>query len=114
MPECLFCKIAAKQIPSSILYEDDKVVAFQDVSPQAPLHALIVPRKHIPGTLELAEADNALLGHMVQVANRLAREKGVAERGFRLVMNTNAEAGQSVFHMHMHVLGGRPMGWPPG
>ena len=112
--DCIFCKIAKKEIPSRIVHEDELVVAFEDVAPQAPVHVLVVPRKHISTTLELNDEDNALVGHMFQTANRIAKDRGIAERGFRMVMNTNAEAGQTVFHMHLHVLGGRAMGWPPG
>jgi histidine triad (HIT) family protein len=112
--ECIFCKIAEKQIPSDIVHEDEQVVAFNDIGPQAPVHVLVIPRKHISTALDLAPGDNALVGHMYQVANKIARERGVAERGFRLVMNCNAEAGQAVFHIHLHVLGGRKMAWPPG
>lgn len=97
-----------------ILYEDDTVVAFEDVNPQAPVHVLIVPRKHIATNLDLGPEDKPIIGHLFTVANRIAREKGIDQRGFRLVMNTNAEAGQSVFHIHLHLLGGRPMHWPPG
>ena len=112
--DCIFCKIAKKEIPSRIVHEDELVVAFEDVAPQAPVHVLVVPRKHISTTLELNDEDNALVGHMFQTANRIAKDRGISERGFRMVMNTNAEAGQTVFHMHLHVLGGRAMGWPPG
>jgi histidine triad (HIT) family protein len=114
MMDCLFCKIADKKIPAKIIHEDDLAVAFEDISPQAPVHVLVVPRKHISTALDLKDGDNALVGHLFQVAAKVAREKGIAERGFRLVMNTNAEAGQSVWHMHLHVLGGRRMHWPPG
>jgi histidine triad (HIT) family protein len=112
--DCLFCRIVSKAIKSRTVYEDDRVVAFEDITPQAPMHVLVVPRKHIPTNLELKPEDNALVGHMVQVANKLATERGFAQRGFRLVMNCNAAAGQTVFHVHMHVLGGRAMSWPPG
>ncbi|MDP2168622.1 MAG: histidine triad nucleotide-binding protein [Thermodesulfovibrionales bacterium] len=112
--DCLFCKIAQKKIPAKIIYEDEHAVAFEDINPQAPVHALIIPKKHISTGLDLKEEDNALVGHLFQVASRIAREKGIAERGFRLVTNTNAESGQSVFHIHIHLLGGRRMHWPPG
>lgn len=112
--DCIFCKIAAKDIPAKVVYEDDLSVAFEDINPQAPVHILIIPKKHIPNSLALTEEDKALIGHLFMVANRIAREKGIAERGFRLVNNCNAEAGQTVFHLHVHLLGGRPMGWPPG
>jgi histidine triad (HIT) family protein len=111
---CLFCKIINKEIPAKILYENDTVLAFEDVNPQAPVHILVIPKKHIATTLDVTEEDNALIGELLQVANSLAREKGVAERGFRTVMNCNSDAGQTVFHIHLHLLAGRPMNWPPG
>ncbi|RME62712.1 MAG: histidine triad nucleotide-binding protein [Nitrospirae bacterium] len=112
--DCIFCKIASKEIPSKIVYEDELSVAFEDINPQAPVHILIIPKKHIPNTLALTEDDKALIGHLFMVANKIAQDKGIAERGFRLVNNCNAEAGQTVFHLHIHLLGGRAMGWPPG
>ena len=112
--DCLFCKIAQKKISAKVVYEDDLSLAFEDISPQAPVHVLVIPKKHIPTSLDIEEADNALIGHLYQVANKIARERGVDGRGFRLVMNCNAEAGQTVFHLHLHMLGGRPMAWPPG
>ncbi len=102
------------EIPSFKVYEDDKVFAFEDINPQAPVHDVVIPKKHIPTTLDLKEEDNSLIGHLVQVANKIAKDKDIANRGFRLLMNTNREAGQSVFHIHLHVLGGRVMHWPPG
>ena len=114
MADCLFCKIAAGQIPSTILYQDDQIVAFKDIDPKAPLHALIVPRKHVPTVNDVTSDDDALVGAMLRCAARLAQEHGYAERGYRTVFNTNAEAGQSVFHIHLHVLGGRTLTWPPG
>jgi histidine triad (HIT) family protein len=114
MADCLFCKIVAGQIPSTKLYEDDTVVAFKDASPQAPLHALIVPREHIANLNELGPGDDAMVGAMLRCAAALARAHGYAERGYRTVFNTNADAGQSVFHLHLHVLGGRGLAWPPG
>jgi histidine triad (HIT) family protein len=111
---CLFCKIINKEIPAKILYENDTVLAFEDVNPQAPVHILVIPKKHIATTLDVTEEDNALIGELLQVANSLAREKGVADRGFRTVMNCNSDAGQTVFHIHLHLLAGRPMNWPPG
>jgi histidine triad (HIT) family protein len=112
--DCIFCKIAESKVPSKIVYEDEGVVAFEDINPQAPVHVIVIPRKHIPTTLDIDAADNAIIGHLFQVANKIAGEKGIAERGFRLVMNTNSDAGQSVYHIHLHVLGGRHMHWPPG
>lgn len=111
---CLFCKIVEKKIPSKIVYEDENVLAFEDINPQAPVHILVVPKKHISTSLEITNADNELVGLMFQAANRIARQKNIAERGFRLVMNCNREAGQTVFHIHLHLLGGRAMHWPPG
>jgi histidine triad (HIT) family protein len=114
MAECLFCKIISKQIPSRIVYEDDIVIAFEDINPQAPVHILVIPRKHISTSLGITEADLPLMGHMVRTAGKIAGDRGIADRGFRLVMNTNAEAGQTVYHIHLHILGGRRMHWPPG
>lgn len=111
---CIFCAIAEKKISSKIVYEDDRVCAFEDINPQAPVHILIIPRKHISTVLEMSPDDDVLVGHMFQVANVLARERGFAEKGFRLVMNCNREAGQTVFHIHLHLLAGRIMHWPPG
>ena len=114
MDNCIFCKIIERKIPSKIVYEDEKAIAFRDVNPQAPLHVLVVPKKHIPTTLDISKEDYELIGHLFQIANKIAEENGIAGRGFRLVMNTNPEAGQSVYHIHLHVLGGRVMHWPPG
>lgn len=111
---CLFCRIIERKIPSKIIYEDERVLAFDDINPQAPIHVLVIPKKHISTSLELKNEDNELIGYMFQIANKIAKDKGVAERGFRLVMNSNREAGQSVFHIHLHLLAGRPMHWPPG
>ena len=114
MVGCIFCKIAGKQIPSRIVYEDELVVAFEDVEPKAPVHVLIIPREHIPTVLELTPAHKEALFRMHEAAIKIAKERNIDSRGFRLVMNTNAEAGQSVFHIHMHLLGGRHLSWPPG
>lgn len=114
MTDCIFCKINSKEIPAKIIYEDEFTLAFDDINPQAPVHLLIIPKKHISTTLDLTKDDNALIGHLFQTANKIAIERGVAERGFRMVMNTNPEAGQSVYHIHLHLLGGRSMHWPPG
>lgn len=111
---CIFCKIIKREIPSKIVYEDDSVLAFEDVNPQAPVHTLVIPKKHIPTSLDIPEGDNGLIGHMVQVANSIARDKKISERGFRMVMNCNSDAGQTVFHIHLHLIGGRVMHWPPG
>jgi histidine triad (HIT) family protein len=112
--DCLFCKIAAKEIPSTIVAESDDWVAFRDLHPQAPTHILIVPRKHIPTLNELEPADAALAGRLWLAAQSLAEKEGVARSGYRMVVNTNAGAGQSVFHLHLHLLGGRGFRWPPG
>jgi histidine triad (HIT) family protein len=112
--ECVFCRIVKKDIGSKVLFEDDKALAFEDINPQAPVHTLIVPKKHISTILDVPKEDNKLIGHMFQIANKIAKQKGIAKRGFRLVMNCNSEAGQTVFHIHLHLLGGRPMHWPPG
>jgi histidine triad (HIT) family protein len=114
MKDCIFCRIAEKKIPSKIVFEDESVFAFEDTSPQAPVHILLIPKKHIATLLDVADEDLALFGHMVKVANKIARDKGIAERGFRIVTNCNPESGQSVYHIHLHVLGGRQMHWPPG
>jgi histidine triad (HIT) family protein len=111
---CLFCKIVEKKIHSKIVYEDERVLAFEDINPQAPVHILIIPKKHISTSLEINNDDNELVGYMFQAANKIAKEKKIAERGFRLVMNCNPESGQTVFHVHLHLLGGRIMHWPPG
>jgi len=114
MADCLFCKIVAGEIPSKKLYEDDVVFAFQDINPQAPLHALVVPREHIANLNELGVGHDAVAGAMLRCAARLAKDGGYAERGYRTVFNTNADAGQSVFHIHLHILAGRGLNWPPG
>ena len=112
--DCLFCKIVAGEIPASIKYRDDRLVVFEDIAPQAPQHLLIVPCKHIRTTLDLTTADNDLIGHIYQIAGRMAREFGFADDGFRVVNNCNEGAGQSVWHLHFHLLGGRDLTWPPG
>jgi histidine triad (HIT) family protein len=112
--DCLFCKIAGKQIPAKLVYEDEEVVAFEDINPQAPVHVLVVPRRHIPTLNDLTPADDALMGKLSRVSAQVARERGVAEAGWRSVVNVNREGGQLVFHVHMHCMGGRPMFWPPG
>jgi histidine triad (HIT) family protein len=111
---CIFCDIAEKKRPAKIICEDELIMAFEDINPQAPVHALIIPKKHIPTSLDIKEEDNALIGHLFHVANKIANDKGIAGRGFRLVINCNREAGQAVFHVHLHLLGGRVMYWPPG
>lgn len=112
--DCLFCKIAAGDIPANILYQDDLVVVFEDVNPQAPIHLLLIPRKHIPTTLDLTPDDNPLVGHVFQVAAKMATDMGFAEEGFRIVNNCNQAGGQTVWHVHFHLLGQRQLTWPPG
>ena len=111
---CLFCKMVSGEIKSAVIYDDPDVLAFNDINPQAPLHALVIPKRHI-ATLNDATANDAeLLGKLMNVATRIAREAGVADGGYRVVMNCNADAGQSVFHINLHVLAGRRLRWPPG
>lgn len=112
--DCLFCKIADKQLASDLIYEDDTVVAFHDINPQAPTHIIIIPREHIATLNDLSAEHKVLMGHMVHTATRLAGDHNLSKMGYRVVMNCNAHGGQSVFHIHMHLLGGRLMSWPPG
>ena len=112
--DCIFCKVVAGEIPAAKVFEDERALAFRDINPQAPTHALVIPRAHIASLNEAEESDAALLGHLLLVAARVARAAGHAEGGFRTVINTGAGAGQSVFHLHVHVLGGRRLTWPPG
>lgn len=112
--DCLFCKIASGEIPAKIIYQNDLVVAFDDINPQAPQHKIIIPRKHIASLNELKEEDGPLIGHMVTTATMLAKQLKIADDGYRIVMNCNAGGGQTVFHIHIHLLGGRQMTWPPG
>jgi histidine triad (HIT) family protein len=114
MSECLFCAIVEGKINANVVYRDDAIVAFKDIAPRAPVHILIIPRKHLVSVSEITEADLGLIGQIFEVAARLAREQGIADSGYRLVVNSGADAGQSVFHLHYHLLGGRRMGWPPG
>lgn len=114
MQDCIFCRIIKGEIPAKKVFEDDRVVAVEDISPAAPVHLLVIPKKHFVNALDLDPSDNELIGHVYQVAASIAREKGFAESGFRIVSNNNAGAGQSVFHIHFHVLGGRSFAWPPG
>ncbi len=114
MAQCLFCQIIDRDIQASVVYEDDRVVAFNDVNPQAPTHVLIVPRRHIASLNELTDDDNDLVGELVHRAAAIAKERGISASGYRTVFNTNSDAGQSVFHIHLHLLGGRSMHWPPG
>lgn len=114
MADCLFCRIVRREIPASVIYEDERLIAFNDINPQAPLHALVVPKRHIDSLNALTATDDGLVGEMIRRAAAIAREKGFADRGFRTVFNTNAEAGQTVFHIHLHLLAGRGLTWPPG
>jgi len=114
MADCLFCRIIRKEIPASVVYEDDRLLAFADINPQAPLHVLVIPKRHVDSLNAVTAADDELVGEMVRRAAAIAREKGFADRGFRTVFNTNAEAGQTVFHVHLHLLAGRGLTWPPG
>lgn len=111
---CIFCRIIAGQIPATKVYEDDHSFAFRDINPQAPVHVLLIPKKHIASLNEAGSGDHAALGHLMLVAGKIAHQEGIAEDGFRVVANTGADAGQTVFHIHLHVMGGRPMSWPPG
>jgi histidine triad (HIT) family protein len=114
MSDTIFGKIASGEMAADILYEDEDVVAFRDISPQAPTHLLVIPRKPIPTLNDAVPADAELLGKLLLAAARVAGAAGIAEQGYRTVINCNAGAGQTVFHLHLHVLGGRPLGWPPG
>lgn len=114
MSNCLFCKIIAREIPGSIVYEDDRIFAFNDVNPQAPTHVLVVPKMHIATLNDLTADDDGLVGELVRRATAIAKERGIDVTGYRAVFNTNREAGQSVFHIHLHLIGGRTMHWPPG
>ena len=114
MTDCLFCRIASGEIPASIVYQDERLVAFRDINPQAPVHVLLIPRRHIGTLSDLSPADDGIVGEMVRRAAAIAGELGVSERGYRTVFNCNADAGQTVFHIHLHLLGGRKMAWPPG
>lgn len=112
--ECLFCKIANGEIPAKIIYRDDAVIAFDDINPQAPHHKIIIPQKHIATLNDLHDEDSELVGQLVQSAAKIAKQLDIAEEGYRLVFNCNPGAGQSVFHIHIHLLGGRRLTWPPG
>ena len=115
MADCVFCKIAGKEIPSKMVYEDDQVAAFHDLEPQAPIHVLVIPKKHVGSITELSGEDRELAAHiLVDVIPALARTLGVAESGFRMVVNTGRDGNQTVGHLHFHLLGGRAMKWPPG
>lgn len=114
MENCLFCKIIAGDIPAKKVYEDDQMVAIEDIAPKAPLHLLLLPKRHFENCLDMTEQHEAVTGHLFRVAGQLARERGLSEGGFRLVQNNGADAGQTVFHLHIHLLAGRELQWPPG
>lgn len=114
MTTCLFCKIVQKKIPTKIVFEDDLVIAFEDIDPQAPTHLLVIPKKHLQSIESVTSQDTNIIGHTILVARDLAREQGHKKGGYRLVINTGPDAGQSVFHIHVHLLGGRKLTWPPG
>jgi len=114
MEECIFCKIINKELQSNIIYEDEKSLAFKDINPQAPVHILVIPKKHIRSLVESDDSDKELLGHLIQVARDIANENSLSDKGYRLVLNSGLEGGQSVWHVHIHLLGGRKMTWPPG
>jgi len=112
--DCIFCKVVEKKIPAKLVYEDDEVLAFHDINPQAPVHMLVIPKKHVSTLNDLQPEDQALAGKLLLTAQKLAHEQGFADAGFRVVMNCNEHGGQTVYHIHMHVLAGRHMSWPPG
>lgn len=114
MTDCLFCKIANREIPASVVYEDQRVLAFNDINPQAPTHVFVIPKRHIASLNEIGVEDDQLVGELVRRAAAIAKDRGLASGGFRTVFNTNRDAGQTVFHVHLHLLGGRGMTWPPG
>ena len=111
---CLFCKIIAGQIPADFVHQDERCVVIRDINPQAPIHVLVIPREHIESLDEVSQREESLMGHLLRVGARVANDEGQAEASYRTVINTGAGAGQSVFHLHVHVLAGRPMNWPPG
>jgi len=114
MADCLFCGIADGKIKANLVYQDEALLAFKDIAPKAPVHILIIPRKHVVSVLDIEANDSGVIGRIFQVAGQLAREQGIADSGFRVVVNSGADAGQSVSHLHYHLLGGRRMTWPPG
>ncbi|MBV9173252.1 MAG: histidine triad nucleotide-binding protein [Chloroflexi bacterium] len=113
-PDCIFCKIVGGQIPAGVVYQDERATAFRDLNPQAPVHILVVPKEHIANTTTLSPENDATVGALVRVAHAVAQQEGVAETGYRLVVNTGRDANNTVAHLHIHVLGGRSLGWPPG
>jgi histidine triad (HIT) family protein len=114
MSDCLFCRIIQGSIPAKIVYQDEHTLAFDDINPQAPVHALVISKQHVPSVHDLEESDQALLGRLLITCNKVAKDKGLSDRGFRLVVNTGKDGGQTVSHVHFHILGGRHLGWPPG
>jgi histidine triad (HIT) family protein len=114
MSDCLFCKIINREIPASIVYEDDRILAFNDINPQAPTHVLVVPKRHVATLNDLSKDDDAIVGELVRRSAAIAKDRGIAAGGFRTVFNTNRDAGQTVFHIHLHLIGGRSLTWPPG
>jgi len=114
MSQCPFCNIIQGKIPAKNIYEDEQVFAFEDINPQAPVHILVIPKKHISSLNELSEEDNSLIGYLLLICSKIAQQKGLAENGYRVVINCGAGAGQSIFHLHFHLLGGRRFRWPPG
>jgi histidine triad (HIT) family protein len=114
MSGCIFCQVAAHEKPAKVLYEDELSLAIQDINPKAPVHILVIPRKHISSLNEDLEDEKTLLGHLLTIARRMAKEQGIDATGYRTVINTNAEAGQTIYHLHIHILGGRVLRWPPG
>ncbi|MDQ1593343.1 MAG: histidine triad family protein [Pyrinomonadaceae bacterium] len=113
-PNCIFCQVVAGEIAADVIYTDERAVAFRDINPQAPVHALVIPREHMDSLDDASVRDEGVLGHLLRVAARVANAEGLSESGYRTVINTGAGAGQSVFHLHLHVIGGRPLNWPPG
>ena len=114
MTNCIFCAIAEGKMPARMVYQDDDVLAFHDINPQAPVHVLVIPRKHIPRIADITEDDQNLIGKVIYTGKQIAQQLGIAQDGFRMVLNNGRYGGQHVYHIHLHVLGGRPMGWPPG
>ena len=112
--DCLFCKIATKEIPASIVYEDDRVLAFNDINPQGPTHVLVIPKQHIPSLSDMTPEHDQIVGELVRRAAEIAKDRGIAVGGFRTVINTGRNAGQTVLHIHVHLIGGRSLQWPPG
>ncbi len=114
MEDCIFCKIINRKIPASIIYEDEKIIAFDDIKPQAPVHVLLIPKEHYASLNDVPDGDESILAHLLLKARQIAHDKGIGEDGYRLVLNTGGNSGQEVFHIHLHLLGGRRMTWPPG